>query len=188
MVGKKQPTRKSRRNEEGVPQIKAQCPVCTWQTRLTTRENVRGEMLLHQNQFHHFAPVRQVEDSEDKVAEDTSNQEVITTVLDLAQDHLMDSVRGQVPISQQPTKSCKPPVANKWTTERVCHIACQVECDAEPCPKVREQYPLWWRWEYCTHKCFCPDCQCERWVHKDGIHAAPVRQVEDSEEDIYPAG
>ena len=96
----------------------------------------------------------------------------------------MDSVRGQVPHSQQPTKSCKPPVANKWTTERVCHIACQVECDAEPCPKVREQYPLWLRWEYCTHKCFCPDCQCERWVHKDGIHAAPVRQVEDSEDDI----
>ena len=22
-------------------------------------------------------------------------------------------------------------------------MACQVECDAEPCPKVRQQYPLW---------------------------------------------
>ena len=98
MVGKKQPTRKPRRNEEGVPQIKAQCPLCIWQTRLTTRENVRGEMLLHQNQFHHFAPVRQVEDSEDRVAEDTSNQEVITTVLDLAQDHQMD---------RAPTKASK---------------------------------------------------------------------------------
>ena len=154
MVGKKQTTCKSRRKEKGVPKIRAKCPACTWTTRLTTRENAWGEMWQHQHQFHHFAPVRQVEDSEDRVAEDTSNQEVITTVLDLAQDH---------------------------PTERACHIDCQVECDAEPCPEVRARYPLWSRWEYCTHKCSCTDCQCERWVHYDGIHAAPVRQVEDSE-------
>ena len=183
MARKKQTTSKSRRKEKGVPKLRAECPVCKWTTRLTTLENARGEWLFHQLQVHGFDPVRQVEDSEDKVAEDTSSQEVITTVFDLAQDHQMDSVRGQVPHSQQPTKSCKPPVANEWTTERACHIACQVECDAEPCPKVREQYPLWLRWEYCTHKCSCPDCQCERWDHYDGIHVAPVRQVEDREDE-----
>ena len=110
MVGKKQTTRKSRRNEKGIPLIRAECPVCTWQTRLTTRENVWGEMFFHQNQFHHFAPVRQVEDSEDRAAEDTFSQEVFTTVLDHAQEH---------------------------PTERVCLIDCQLECDAEPCPEVR---------------------------------------------------
>ena len=158
MVGKKQITRKSRRNDKGVPQIRAECPVCTFTTRLTTRENAWGEMFFHQNQFHHFAPVRPVEDSEDRAAEDTSNQEVIPTVLDLTQDH---------------------------PTEGVCHIDCQLECDTEPCPEVRARYPLWSRWEYCTHKCSCPDCQCERWVHHDGIHAAPVRQVEDSDCLLY---
>merc|ERR1712082_506093 len=68
-------------------------------------------------------------------------------------------------------------------TGSVCHIDCQLECDAEPCPQVRARYPQWLRWEYCTHTCSCPDCQCERWVHHDGIHAAPVRQVEDSEDE-----
>ena len=156
-MARKKPTAcKSRRKEKGVPQIRAECPVCTWTTQLTTRENAWAEMWQHQHQLHHFAPVRQVEDSEERVAEDTSSQEVFTTALDLAQYH---------------------------PTERACHINCQVECDAEPCPEVRSQYPLWSRWEYCTHKCSCPDCQCERWVHYDGTHAAPVRQVEDSEEE-----
>merc|ERR1712082_69779 len=68
-------------------------------------------------------------------------------------------------------------------TGSVCHIDCQLECDAEPCPQVRARYPQWLRWEYCTHTCSCPDCQCEHWVHHDGIHAAPVHQVEDSEDE-----
>ena len=92
MARKKQTTSKSRRKEKGVPKLRAECSVCKWTTRLTTLENARGEVVFLQLQFHGFAPVRQVEDSEEKVAEDTSNQEVITTVLDLAKDHQMDSV------------------------------------------------------------------------------------------------
>ena len=165
MARKKQTTSKSRRKEKGVPKLRAECSVCKWTTRLTTLENTRGELVFHQLQFHGFAPVRQVEDSEEKVAEDTSNQEVITTVLDLAQDHQMDSVRGQVPHSQQPTKSCKQPVAMEWTSEMVCYIACQVECQSFSCKEKREERPLC---DKCAEEC---DTKMKGLDHKKTVHS-----------------
>ena len=200
-MARKKPTAcKSRRKEKGVPQIRAECPVCTWTTQLTTRENAWAEMWQHQHQLHHFAPVRQVEDSEERVAEDTHNQEagpvfrngntvpvfrndntapaVITDPkpVDTTQPILQEVVTQQVPGTQQPEYRHEQLVVEDHAASqdkvgllsmdgdhrRVCHMACQVECDAEPCPKVRQQYPLWLRWEYCTHKCYCPDCQCQR--------------------------
>ena len=113
MARKKQTTRKSTRKEKVVTTGRVKCPDCQWTMLLTTPQKDQDEVILHYQQVHGLAPVRQVEDSEDEVAKDISSMEV-----------------------------SKPPVANKWTREMVCHIVCQVECDADSCPKVREQYPL----------------------------------------------
>ena len=173
-----------------------QCSDCSW-TQLATRDKVKDEINSHYQQCQGSAPVRQVEDSEEKVAEDTPNQEVDPKPVDTTQPILQELVTQQVPGTQQPEYRHEQVVVEDHAASqdqvallsmdgghrRVCHMACQVECDAEPCPKVRQQYPLWLRWEYCTHKCYCPDCQCQRWDHYDGIHVAPVRQVEDSEDE-----
>ena len=44
---------------------------------LTTLHKDQDEVILHYQQVHGLAPVRQVEDSEDEVAEDISTREVI---------------------------------------------------------------------------------------------------------------
>ena len=92
-----EPSNSQQGQEKVVTTDRVKCPGCQWTMLLTTLHKDQDKVILHFQQAHGLAPVRQVEDSEDKVAEDISNQEVITTVIDLAQDHQMDSVRGQVP-------------------------------------------------------------------------------------------
>ena len=57
-----------------------QCSDCSW-TQLATRDKVKDEINSHYQQCQGSAPVRQVEDSEEKVAEDTPNQEASLLLL-----------------------------------------------------------------------------------------------------------
>ena len=83
MARKKQTTRKSTRKEKVVTTGRVKCPGCQWTLLLTTLHQAQDEVILHYQQVHGLAPVRQVEDSGDEVAEDISTREVINLASNL---------------------------------------------------------------------------------------------------------
>ena len=75
--------------------------------------------------------------------------------------------KGKLPHEVWPqwVQQVKQPVAIEWTTEMVCHIACQAECQSFSFKEKREERPLC---DKCAEEC---DTKMKGPYHKKTVHS-----------------